>query len=72
MRKLLSNALYSLGTIIVGNGTSLFYYVKAVIALANFLHITGRVFTVIASGASLAENGHNEKCGDYFFHNSNV
>jgi len=72
MRKLLSNALCCLCTIIVRNGSSPFDYIETGVAFANFFHVTGRIFAIIASGASLAENGHNEKCGDYFFHTSNV
>ena len=72
MRRLLRNTLCCFGTIIIHNGLSFSYSFKPGIAFANFFHVTGGVLAIIASGASLAENGHNEKCGDYCFHTSNV
>lgn len=71
MLKLLRDAFYfCTSTVCIG---TVFYGIIVGIATANFCFcVANCVFANIASGASLAENGNDGKCGDYSFHTSNV
>jgi len=71
MRRLLRNTFY-VRSIAIGIVSCLYGIIQWVSAAYFCFCLTCRVLADIASGASLAENGHNEKCGDYFFHTSNV